>query len=93
MLLGKQNTRSAMSLSAGLTVICFGIAIFQGVFPMWLGSVLGVTIFTMALFRWNFDMRGNETDTSGMVQRPILIVANIVVFIWLLSTSGYLGIG
>lgn len=92
-LLGRQNTQLAMMLSAGLTVICFVMAIVSGVFPLWLGWILLVVIITLTLFRWDIDMRGNETDTSGMVQRPVLITANIVVFIWLLSHIGLLGIG
>jgi len=93
MLLGKPNTQLAMMLSAVLTVICFVMAIVSGVFPLWLGWVLAVVIVTLALFQWDVDMRGNETDSSGMVQQPVLIAANIVVFIWLLSNIGLIGIG
>ena len=92
MLLGKRNTIVAMTVSAVVTVICFVIAIIQAVFPMWLGWVLGISILTVALFSWDTDMRGNETDASGVVQQPVLIVANIVVFIWLLSELGLIGI-
>lgn len=90
MLLGKRNTIFAMIFSAVVTLICFVIAIIQAVFPMWLGWVLGVSILTIALFSWDTDMRGNETDASGVVQQPVLITANIVVFIWLLSELGLL---
>lgn len=93
MLLGKRNTQIAMSLSALLTVICFVMAIVSGIFPGWLAYVLAVTVFTLALFRWDIDMRGNETDASGTVQRPVLISANIVVLIWLLVEAGFIGIG
>lgn len=93
MLLGKRNTTIAMTFSALLTVIFFVIAIVSGVFPLWLGYVLAVIVFTLILFRWNIDMRGNETNASGMMQRPVLIAANIVVFIWLLSEMGLIGIG
>lgn len=92
MLLGKQNTMFAMIFSAIVTLICFVIAITQAVFPMWLGWVLGVTVFTVSLFSWDVDMRGNETDASGVVQQPVLITANIVVFIWLLNELGLIGI-
>ena len=93
MLIGKRNTVFAMILSAVLTVASFGISIILGIFPTWLGWVLLVTSFTLFLFRWDVDMRGNEADASGMIQQPILIGANIVVFIWLLSELGFLGIG
>ncbi len=92
-LLGKRNTTIAMTLSAILTVVCFIMAIISRVFPLWLGYVLGITVFTLMLFRWDIDMRGNETDASGVVQRPVLISANIVVFIWLLAETGLIGIG
>ena len=88
MLLGKQKTVFAMVFSAIVTLICFAVAIAQAVFPMWLGWVLGITVFTVSLFSWDVDMRGNETDASGVVQQPVLITANIVVFIWLLSELG-----
>lgn len=93
MLIGKRNTVFAMILSAVLTVASFGISIILGIFPTWLGWVLLVTSFTLFLFRWDVDMRGNEADASGMIQQPILIGANVVVFIWLLSELGFLGIG
>lgn len=93
MLLGKRYTTFAMALSAIMTVICFIIAIILGVFPLWLGYVLAVIVFTLTLFRWDIDMRGNETDASGMIQLPVLISANIVVFIWLLSEMALIGIG
>lgn len=93
MLLGKRNTTIAMTLSAIMTVLCFIIAIILGVFPLWLGYVLVAIVFTLALFRWDIDMRGNETDASGMIQQPVLISANIVVFIWLLSEMTLIGIG
>lgn len=93
MLLGRANTVRAMTICAVLTVICFIIAIIYRVFPFWLGWVLGASIFIVSLFRWDIDMRGNETDTSGMVQRPVLITANMVTFMWLLYDVGLLGIG
>lgn len=92
MVLGKQNTVRLMQVSAILTVVCFGIAIGLRVFPLWLAWVLAITIFALGLFRWDIDMRGNQADTSGMVQRPVLITANIVVLIWLLEVLGLLGI-
>lgn len=93
MLIGKRNTFFAMTGSAMLTVVSFVIAIISGVFPAWLGWVLLVTVFTLILFQWDIDMRGNEADASGMIQQPVLIGANIIVFIWLLSELGLFVIG
>ncbi|MEO1288521.1 MAG: prenyltransferase [Chloroflexota bacterium] len=93
MLLGRANTVRAMTICAVLTMICFIIAIIYRVFPFWLGWVLGASIIIVSLFQWDIDMRGNETDTSGMVQRPVLITANMVAFMWLLYDLGLLGIG
>lgn len=92
-LLGEANTVRAMTVSAVLTVVCFVVAIIYRVFPFWLGWILGATLLIMGLFRWDIDMRGNATDSSGMVQRPVLITANIIAFVWLIYELGLIGIG
>jgi len=91
-LIGKQYSIRLMQVSALLTIVCFISAILSNVFPLWLIWVLGITVITLALFRWDIDMRGNQADASGMVQRPVLITANIVVLIWLLDSLSLLGI-
>lgn len=93
MILGKRLTKMVMYGAAALTVICLVAATWIGVFPLWLGYVLLFTFTTLALFQWDTDMRGNVSEDSvGMIQQPILIGANFIVFIWLLHVMGLLGV-
>lgn len=85
MLIGERNTRFLMGLSAIVTPLCIGIAIWQGVFPYWLGWVLLGAIIIITFFDWQHDMRGNPTDADGVVQQPVLLIANIVALVWLLA--------
>ncbi|MGJ3238522.1 MAG: prenyltransferase [Anaerolineae bacterium] len=93
MWLGEQGTRYALLISGALTVLCLLVAIGQNLFPIGLLWVGLVTAFTLTLFEWDQDMRGNVSDASGQIQRPILITLNIVALIWLLAQWGLLGIG
>ncbi|MEO1644434.1 MAG: prenyltransferase [Chloroflexota bacterium] len=88
MLVGERNTRYLMGLSGLLTVVCIGIAIWQGVFPAWLVWVLLSAVVIVSMFDWQQDMRGNPSDASGTVQQPILLIANIVAFVWLIVALG-----
>lgn len=90
MFLGKRGTSIAIYASAASVAIFFCIGIVQGVFPSWLGSMLLLTGFTLALFRWDYDIRGNSTDASGIIQIPFLIFINIMVFTWLFGELGFL---
>jgi hypothetical protein len=42
------------------------------------------------MFRWQSDMRGKEAESSGQIQIPILLGANIVALIWLVQEMGLL---
>lgn len=90
--LGKSGTRIAMYLSMLLGLISFVVAVYLQSFPLYLGWVLLISVFTLSLFRWDIDMRGNNTDASGMVQQPFLILVNILSFVWLLAELGLLRI-
>jgi 4-hydroxybenzoate polyprenyltransferase len=90
MFLGKRGTYIAILISVGGVAIFFSIGILQAVFPTWLGPMLLLTGFTLALFRWNHDIRGNKADASGMIQLPFLILINIMIFTWLLGELGLL---
>jgi 4-hydroxybenzoate polyprenyltransferase len=90
--LGKRGTKVALYLSAALGVMCFAVAVYLNSFPLYLGWILLLTIFTLSLFRWDTDMRGNNADTSGMIQQPFLILVNILSFVWLLVELGILKI-
>jgi 4-hydroxybenzoate polyprenyltransferase len=90
--LGKNGTKIALYASAAIGVISFCIAVYLKSFPLWLGPIMLVTIFILSLFRWDYDMRGNVTEASGMIQQPFLILANILSFVWLLGELGWLRI-
>lgn len=92
MFLGKRMTRIAIFACATGVAISFSIGILQGIFPLWLGPLLLITGFTLILFRWDYDMRGNQTDASGVIQMPFLIGLNIMVFSWMLGELGLLSL-
>lgn len=83
-MLGETNTRRAMYLSIGLAVVCLLAAVFQGVFPLWLGAVLLVSAALSMLYRPRADMRGTvAVDTSGTLQVQGLIAVNLTIAVWL----------
>lgn len=87
-LLGKTPTTMLMYASLFGAMICMGLAMWNGIFPLWLGSVALVSVFVTSLFNWEHDMRGNPADASGALQRPTLIVANMVTLLWLAQSMG-----
>ena len=91
-LLGKGPTSILGHLSIFCALICMGAAILQGLFAAWLGTVLIIGIATCLMFPWELDMRGNLARDGANVQRPGLIVANLVALCWLASNLGLLSI-
>lgn len=91
-LLGKGPTSILGHLSIAGALICMLAAILQGLFPAWLGTILIVGVFTTILFPWEFDMRGNLALNGGNVQRPGLIIANLLALVWLAANMGLLKI-
>lgn len=89
-LIGRLPTIVLMYLSLGGAIISVGLAIFNGAFPQWLGVVALITVSVAALFPWELDMRGNRAEGVGNIQRPSLIVANIVALLWLAQHTGIL---
>jgi 4-hydroxybenzoate polyprenyltransferase len=90
MLLGKRMTQMVMYGCLATAVILVAISIWMGLFPSWLAGIALVIIFTLALFRWYGDMRGNAAASTGQVQIPILIGANLIALIWLVQVMGLL---
>lgn len=90
MFLGKRMTYVAVYVCETGVAISFSLGILQGVFPLWLGPMLLITGFTLMLFRWDYDMRGNRTEAAGMIQMPFLIGINILVLTWMLGELGLL---
>jgi len=83
-ILGENNTRRVMYLSIGLAGVCLLAAIVQGVFPLWLGVVLLISIGISTWFRSQTDMRGGvAVDVSGSLQLQSLIAVNLTVAVWL----------
>ncbi len=91
-LLGKRPTALLGHLSILLALLCMGAALVQGLFPAWLGTVLLIGIVTCLLFPWELDMRGNPARDGGNMQRPGLLVANLVALAWLAANLGFLSI-
>jgi 4-hydroxybenzoate polyprenyltransferase len=89
-LLGKTPTLILSYVSLVGAVICMGIAVLQGLFPDWLGTIFIISIVTTIIFPWEFDMRGNHASDGGNIQRPALVVANMITIAWLASSMGFL---
>jgi len=89
-LVGERITRIMMLISITGAAIFFVLAVAAGIFPESLGIFLIIIAFTTLMFRWEYDMRGNQVeDVSGTMQMPVLVGANIIVLIWL---AGYMGL-
>lgn len=87
-LLGKTGTSILMYGSAIGALLCFAAAILNGVFPIWLGTVALITAFAAGLFVWETDMRGNSATGSAAIQKPGLLVANMIVLMWVAAEIG-----
>jgi 4-hydroxybenzoate polyprenyltransferase len=82
--LGEANTRRAIYLSIGLALACLLAAILQGVFPLWLGAALLVSIALSMLYDAQTDMRGTEVvEASAKYQVRGLIAINLTMVVWL----------
>jgi 4-hydroxybenzoate polyprenyltransferase len=85
-MLGEGKTRWMMYLSLGLAAACFLAAIFQGLFPLWLGLIILVAVPISMFISPRTDMRGGEAvEVSGMVQGPSLVILNMVMGAWLVQ--------
>ncbi|GAB1422336.1 hypothetical protein MASR2M15_25650 [Anaerolineales bacterium] len=91
-LIGKTPTTILMYACLLGAIVCMLAGIAVGIFPDWLGSVLIVALISVLIFPWEFDMRGNKAEGSGIIQRPSLLVANIVSLMWLVANIGWLPI-
>ena len=91
-LLGKRATIILGHLSIFGAIACMLAASLQGIFPSWLGTLLIIGTVSCLLFPWEMDMRGNLARDGGNVQRPGLLVANILAFTWLAANLGLLNI-
>lgn len=82
--LGENNTRVAMYAAVGLAGVCFLAAIVQGVFPLWLGIVVLISVPISIVLSPKTDMRGSKAaDVSGSLQIQSLMVVNLTVAVWL----------
>jgi len=83
-ILGETNTRILMYATVGLAAVCLLAAIGLGVFPLWLGIVVLISIPISMLISPKTDMRGSEAaDASGGLQIQSLAVANMTIAVWL----------
>ncbi|MBZ0285062.1 MAG: prenyltransferase [Anaerolineae bacterium] len=82
--LGEPRTRVVMYLTIALAGVCMLAAIAQGVFPLWLGVVLLISIPISIFISPKTDMRGSEAvEISGGLQVQGLVVANLTIAAWL----------
>lgn len=91
-LLGKGATTWLGHLSFVGALVCIAAAISQGLFPDWLGIIIGAGGLACAVFPWELDMRGNPASFSANLQRPGLLVANLAALLWLAENLGLLTI-
>ena len=87
-ILGKTFTGYLATGTVVGSVLCLIIAIFQSIFPLWLGLIPLISApIIFFLYRDNTtDMRGNETDDPmGLIQMQLLLVANITLMGWLIA--------
>ena len=91
-LLGVKATRLLSLGSLIGALLCMAAAIAGGLFPSWLGTILIIGVAVVILFPWEFDMRGNVATDGGNVQRPGLLVANLLALTWLAVELGVLSI-
>lgn len=85
--LGERNTRIAMYGAVAIAAACLLAAVVGGVFPLWLGLVVLVSVPMSMFFSSRTDMRGAvAVDRSGAVQVQALFVINAVVLAWLAQT-------
>lgn len=89
-LIGKGATMILMYACLLSAFVLMGVAIAGGAFPPWLGTVLLISVFVCALFVWETDMRGNPAEGSGVVQKPALLVANMVALLWVVQVLRWL---
>lgn len=91
-LLGTRATAWLGHLSFAGALVCIVAAISQGLFPDWLGIIIGVGVLACIIFPWELDMRGNRANFGANVQRPGLLVANLAAWMWLAVNLGLLTI-
>ncbi len=86
-ILGENNTKRLMYFSLALAGICILAAIFRGVFPLWLGLVVLVSVpVSLYFYSGKTDMRGTAAlDMSGKVQGQFLLNLNIIIAVWLVQ--------
>lgn len=89
-LLGKTPTLILIYSCQAGALLCMVVAILGGAFPAWLGTILVITAFSSALFKWETDMRGNPAEMGGALQKPALLIANMVALVWLAQALGFL---
>lgn len=85
-LLGKRGAQLLMYgaiIGAGVLLVA---AYLTGVFPRWLPLVALLVAPVFFFFRFRTDARGGQAvDLSGNVQIQLLLVANVLVFVWLVA--------
>lgn len=92
-LLGKTPTLVLSYACLAGAALCMAAAISRELFPAWLGTFLIIGIVTCLIFPWELDMRGNPATAGGGLQRPALLIANLLAWVWLAAHLDMLIIG
>jgi 4-hydroxybenzoate polyprenyltransferase len=83
---GPDGTRRLMIASLAAAVVCLGITVIQGLWPLWLALVPAGMAPLVWLARSGADMRGTQAiDASGRIQLGAMLVATVTMGAWLLA--------
>lgn len=83
-ILGRAATAWVMYASLALALVCLGISVVLGLWPLWLIAVPVILSPLLIWLRSGTDMRGTTAiDASGRVQLGFMIIANLTVLVWL----------
>jgi 4-hydroxybenzoate polyprenyltransferase len=84
-LLGEDRTKILMYMTLTLGLSFLLVAIYKDAFPTWLIIPLIASVAVSMNFSTKTDLRGNAlVDVSGGTHQQALIIANAIVFSWLL---------
>lgn len=85
-LLGRERATRLMYGMIGVAAISFIVAGTKGLFPVWLLIPVVVATPIAYFFVGSKDSRGTKVvDKTGMLQNAVLVILNIVVFVWIAS--------
>jgi 4-hydroxybenzoate polyprenyltransferase len=86
--LGTRHTQWAMYVCLAAGIICLGISVVIGLWPVWLVLILLGSSPVLLLFRAGTDMRGTAAlDITGRAQLGAMVMATITMIVWLVEAG------